>query len=174
MIGSMLRTPHHHHHSSSQHLHHGQQQQLDGGNSPNPSLKPNPNPNPNSSFAAASSAYPRGTYLLASNAMKAHTQLKVVRATAPPPRAVSRSSLAVNYDRYELLAQIRTPPSDVTGPPGTATATAWPLGLRLKGLRLYPHKLNVNAATTHDAAANTAAANTAPPVYAGMQAAAPP
>ena len=83
MIGSMLRTPHHHHHSSSQHLHHGQQQQqLDGGNS---------------SFAAASSAYPRGTYLLASNAMKAHTQLKVVRATAPPPRAVSRSALTQHY-----------------------------------------------------------------------------
>merc|ERR1740130_1257193 len=158
MIGSMLRTPHHHHHSSSQHLHH-EQQQLDGGNS---------------SFAAASSAYPRGTYLLASNAMKAHTQLKVVRATAPPPRAVSRSSLAVNYDRYELLAQIRTPPSDITGPPGTATATAWPLVLRLKGLRLFPNKLSVNAATTHDAAANTASANNAPPVYAGMQAAAPP
>lgn len=150
MIGSMLHVPHRHRHATHR---------LGGTTGVN-------------SSANGAESYPRGTYLFAAGALRASTEISVVPSgTVAAPhaqrlRVKTRRTLGRLYDRYEVLANIRTPQAgsdasadaDATEKPG---AGLWPLVLRVADLALYTTTSSVSAAAP-------------PTLYMSLQAAAPP
>ena len=148
MIGSMLHVPHRYRHATHR---------LGGSAGGN-----------RSTSSQGADRYPRGTYLFAEGALRASTEISVVPSGAVAASHAQlrhgvrrRMKLGRPYDRYEVLANVRTPQatSDAAAD-GGAPDDVWPLALRVAELGLFT---------------STLAGSASPPtLFVSLQAAAPP